>query len=136
MTIWEIFLIPKARAKDREHSCWNFGCTTCLKMKVLLLWNTGIGTSFCWTNELHWLRGLQLMGRVGTILGWSRWMIRNDITNWRLCVDKFNIDLSYVYPIKTHKVQKINISIWRNQAKMYDKHSYKQDGILNFCQRK
>lgn len=60
-------------------------------------------------------------------------MIQNDPTNTRLFVDKCNMDLSYAYPIRTDKVWKINISGWRNQAKIYEKHMYKQDGILNFC---
>lgn len=39
MIFWEIFLTPKARTKDRQQSCWNLGCTICLK--VLLLWTIG-----------------------------------------------------------------------------------------------
>lgn len=39
MIFWEIFVTPKARAKDREQSGWNLGCT--VHLMILLLWTTG-----------------------------------------------------------------------------------------------
>lgn len=76
--------------------------------------------------------GLHLIGGTGTLWLKGRWCIQSDITNAILCVDKCYTDLSYVYSSRTYKAQKINISSWRNQAKMYAKQGYKEDGIFNF----
>jgi len=66
----------------------------------------------------------------------NRWNIQNDIINARLCVDRYDTDLSYVYPSRTYKAQKISTSSWRNQVETYAKLNYKQDGFSIFYMNK